>query len=105
MQIRKHDGSARLTLSGEVTIYTVSTLKAELTTAIRGQRELEVDLSAVSEMDSAGLQLLLLIKGLPETVARFVAPSPIVRRFAELANVVETLGLAADDPAAAPAET
>lgn len=50
----------RLALSGELTIYHAATLKAELLTALADLKQpLEMDLSAVTELDTAGVQLLL----------------------------------------------
>lgn len=47
---------------GEMTIYTATETKKGLMAALSGATELEIDLSQVSEMDSAGLQLLILAK-------------------------------------------
>ena len=49
-------------VSGEMTIYTAAELKQALTPLLDRQQALELDLSGVSEMDSAGLQLLLAAK-------------------------------------------
>ncbi|HDN9020760.1 MULTISPECIES: STAS domain-containing protein [Aeromonas] len=49
-------------VSGEMTIYTAAELKQALTPLLYRQQTLELDLSGVSEMDSAGLQLLLAAK-------------------------------------------
>ncbi|BDC83624.1 STAS domain-containing protein [Aeromonas hydrophila] len=49
-------------IAGEMTIYTAAELKQALTPLLYRQQELELDLSQVSEMDSAGLQLLLAAK-------------------------------------------
>ncbi len=54
-------GIAHLSVSGEMTIYTAAELKAELLPWL-DKPQLEMDLSEVSEMDSAGLQLLILAK-------------------------------------------
>ena len=52
----------RLTLSGEMTIYAAALLKESLLTTIEDCPELEIDLAKVSEIDTAGLQLLILAK-------------------------------------------
>ncbi|MBR7629817.1 MAG: STAS domain-containing protein [Aeromonas popoffii] len=49
-------------VSGDMTIYTAADLKLALTPLLYRQQALELDLSQVSEMDSAGLQLLLAAK-------------------------------------------
>lgn len=62
IKARKKKGLSLLTISGDMTIYTAAALKAELMTHIAQPGEREIDLSEVSEMDSAGLQLLILAK-------------------------------------------
>ena len=47
---------------GELTIYTAAEQKRQLMKAIDGQKNIEVDLSKITEMDTAGLQLLILAK-------------------------------------------
>ncbi len=52
----------RLTLAGEMGIYAAAELKSRLLSAVDACAELEIDLSQVEEIDSAGLQLLILAK-------------------------------------------
>ena len=52
----------RLALAGEMGIYAAAELKARLLSAVEDCAELEIDLSRVEEIDSAGLQLLILAK-------------------------------------------
>jgi anti-anti-sigma factor len=47
---------------GEMTIYHAADLKAQMLPAIRSAAEVEIDLSGVSEMDTAGFQLLVMVK-------------------------------------------
>jgi anti-anti-sigma factor len=49
-----------LAVEGELSIYRASELKAALLDAVASGDALELDLSKVTEMDSAGLQLVLL---------------------------------------------
>ena len=56
------DGSCLFRPDGEMTIYTAADLKTQLVAALETCRSLEVDLSGVAEMDTAGLQLLILAK-------------------------------------------
>jgi anti-sigma B factor antagonist len=58
----KRDDIAKLTIEGEMTIYTAAKFKDLLVEALRSSNEMEIDLSEVSEMDTAGLQLLLLLR-------------------------------------------
>lgn len=50
------------TIAGELTIYTAANEKQALQEALESTEELEVNLSQVSEMDSAGLQVLIVLK-------------------------------------------
>ncbi len=52
----------RLHVAGEMTIYSALEFKARLLGALARCAELDVDSSNVTEVDSAGLQLLLLAK-------------------------------------------
>ena len=57
-----HGGCLRLTLDGPLTIYQAGELKAQLQSLLGAAQEAELDLAAVDEIDSAGLQLLWLFK-------------------------------------------
>lgn len=63
MPIREEtkNGVCHLAVEGEMTIYTAAELKSELAPHL-SKGQIEIDLSQVSEMDSAGLQLLILAK-------------------------------------------
>lgn len=50
------------TIAGELTIYTAATEKHSLQEALDAADELEINLSQVNEMDSAGLQVLIVLK-------------------------------------------
>ncbi len=61
--IKKNDGIHHLSIKEDMTIYNAQTLKDTLLGQCHaGTRELHLDLSGVTELDSAGLQLLLLLK-------------------------------------------
>ena len=64
MSIRteSHDGRTLLHIEGEMTIYTAADLKAQLMPHLGQDGELEIVLADVCEIDSAGLQLLILAK-------------------------------------------
>jgi len=55
-------GTCRLAITRDMTIYHAIEQKAELLEALAGGQTLELDLAQVPEMDTAGLQLLLLAK-------------------------------------------
>ena len=52
----------KIAIEGTMTIYDAATQKKDLLNAFNTTNELEIDLSGVTEMDSAGLQLLVLLK-------------------------------------------
>ncbi|MFZ1767405.1 MAG: STAS domain-containing protein, partial [Candidatus Nitrotoga sp.] len=56
------DGQSLLHIDGDMTIYTAAEIKDELMAHMAQPCEREIDLSEVSEMDSAGLQILILAK-------------------------------------------
>jgi len=84
--------SGRATLSGELTIYSVGEIKTALAEAMAPCEELEIDLSGVTEIDTAGLQLMLIVKRHPGTGVRFVGHPPAVVRLVDLANLGGALG-------------
>ncbi len=55
-------GAFPLAIEGELTIYRAAELKAVLLSVINTHPAVEVNLSAVSETDTAGVQLLMLAK-------------------------------------------
>lgn len=56
------DGTSRLVVDGPLTIYNAVELKEQLISSVRGHSKLEMDLSCVAEVDTAGFQLLVLAK-------------------------------------------
>jgi len=87
---------AGLSLDGELTIYRAAELKELLLNALAaGSGDLEVDLSGVSEFDSAGLQLLMLAKKTAQQRGRelrLAGHSPAVLEVFELLNVAAHFG-------------
>ncbi|MGE3771309.1 MAG: lipid asymmetry maintenance protein MlaB [Gammaproteobacteria bacterium] len=58
----KADAVTRMSISGEMTIYSAGELKEALLAAVLGSDAVEVDLAQVNEFDTAGLQQLLLAR-------------------------------------------
>lgn len=84
-----------LVLEDELTIFTASEQKNRLLTFLESDHELEIDLSKVDEIDTAGLQLLILIKreaALHGTTLRFILHSKAVLEILELANLTTAFG-------------
>ncbi len=84
-----------LGIEGEMTIYTAAQLYAELVPFLALASPLDIDLSQVTEIDGAGLQLLMLAKR--ETLRTGVAlqlsgHSQVVLEVFELCDLAGTLG-------------
>jgi anti-sigma B factor antagonist len=87
--------TGRIALDGEMTIYTAADLKARLLNALAEGEELEVDLSGVSELDSAGLQIMVLLKreaGDQSKRVRFVDHSQAVLDVLDLTDLGSVFG-------------
>ncbi|MEF8770111.1 STAS domain-containing protein [Candidatus Accumulibacter contiguus] len=87
--------AARLAILEDMTIYQAQSQKKQLLAALAATRQLDLDLSAVPEMDTAGLQLLLLLKrealqqGKQLTI---VGHSPMVQRVLDFCNLAGVFG-------------
>lgn len=84
------DGSISWVFDGELTIYTVAELKTELMPWLELNRDIELDLAQVSEVDGAGIQFLLLMRRevmASARVLRLSAISPAVRDALALCNL------------------
>lgn len=62
MTLETHDAPHRLALEGELTIFTAEATRQRLLDAVAAGEALEIDLAHVTEMDSAGLQLMIAVK-------------------------------------------
>ncbi|MBS1160159.1 MAG: hypothetical protein H6R15_2578 [Proteobacteria bacterium] len=85
----------RLEIKGELNIFTAAELRLQLLEALATSTELEVDLAQISEIDSAGLQLMVAAKR--EAAARqltlhFTGHSPAVFEALELCKLSSLLG-------------
>jgi ABC-type transporter Mla MlaB component len=75
------DGKGKLSIEPSLTIYSASDDKAPLIAHLFQCNELEVDLSRISEIDTAGCQLLMLLKRVADAAGkglRFTGHSPAV---------------------------
>ncbi len=57
-------GMVRLKFEGEITIYTVSSLKKLLLSEMKKMKGLELDLARVEKFDTSGFQLFLHVKNM-----------------------------------------
>lgn len=89
------NGHCRYAIEGEMTIYRANELKQELLDRIAGNQEIDVDLSRVTEIDSSGLQLMVLAKleaAIRSKVLRFDGHSPAVMDILDLSDLAGFFG-------------
>lgn len=89
------DDVLRISLDGEMTIYRAADLKVVLLEALRKTPVLEVDLSGVTELDTAGLQVLMLAKqtaAAEQRELRLLQHSPAVVEIFEMLDLVAFFG-------------
>ena len=94
--------SRRLSLADDLTIYHALDQKKILLDALAAADELELDLPPVSDIDTAGLQLLILLKKEAQRAGKqvtVVAHSQAVRSVIDFCNLAAELG----DPLVIPA--
>lgn len=94
MHIEPTPAGCRLRIEGEMTVSSAAGLRDELLAAQprAGDAEIEVDLSGVSEIDTAGLQLMLQFKRSCGDRLRYVQHSPAVLQILDLSNAGSHLG-------------
>lgn len=84
-----------LRIEGDMSIYRAAELKDILRAALDGATALEIDLSAVTECDTAGVQLLMLTKKMAQAdrrELRLCAHSPAVLDALERLNLAAYFG-------------
>lgn len=110
IQVKTKDGRRHLQLKGDMNIYSAADLKRQLLDHLGAAAELEINLAQVGEIDSAGLQVLYLVKR--EAVKdgktlRLASHSPAVLEVMDLYNMTAYFGAATpisgQNPARAPA--
>jgi anti-anti-sigma factor len=88
--IENADGHCRVAVDGEMTIFNAQELKAALLAPLVEHDDIEIDLSTVSEIDSAGLQIMVLLKLEALTrskMLRFTGHSLAVREIIDLCDL------------------
>lgn len=103
IESEKKNGTCHLKIADEMTIYTAAQYKDELLSYFPDCQEIEIDLSEVTEMDSAGLQILLLLEAEAGKVKKELH---FTNHSQPVTDVIELLDLAAHfgDPIIIPAE-
>jgi anti-anti-sigma factor len=88
----------RIDIEGELTIFTAAAVQERLLESFTAGTAIEVDLSKTSEIDSAGVQVMLAAKraaAARELPLRFTSHSPAVLDILELCELVSQLDGAA----------
>jgi len=92
---KKKDAVNKLAIEGELTIYTAAELKEKIGALLSGDGAIEIDLAQVGEIDTAGLQLLLLAQrecAKQEKAITFSNPSEAVTTCWRLCNLNGAFG-------------
>lgn len=89
---KKKKGAVALHIEGDMTVRTAAALKKDLIKHIAKPGEREIVLTDVSEMDTAGIQLLLLAK---REAARHNATLRLTGHSPAVLGVIDTYNLAA----------
>ncbi len=94
MHIEKIPAGNRLHIVGEMTVSSAAAIRDEILAALPagGTDDVEVDLSGVSEIDTAGLQIMLQLKRKCGTRLRLVNHSPAVLQILDLSNLGAQFG-------------
>jgi anti-sigma B factor antagonist len=85
----------KMDIQGELTIYTAAVEKQRLQNFLDTDDELELNLSQVSEMDTAGLQILALMKkeaARRGKILHYVMHSKAVLEILEMSNMTASFG-------------
>ncbi|WP_421683098.1 STAS domain-containing protein [Stutzerimonas urumqiensis] len=95
-------GEGRFRLAGELCVFHAAELKPHLLAIVQADADREIDLAQISEVDTAGIQLLLLAK---REAARLGGRLAFVNHSEPLLDAIGLLNLARDfgDPVLMPA--
>jgi anti-sigma B factor antagonist len=95
IHVENGNGTCQLRLEGELTIYHATEAKPKLVEALNNHAEVDLHLADVSEIDTAGLQLLIMAKLEAMTAGktlRLVDHSPAVLEIIELFDLAGYFG-------------
>lgn len=84
-----------LAIEGELTIFTAAEQKPKLLKFLKKGKQFEINLASVTEIDTAGLQLLILLKREAAQTGKtlsFVMHSKAVLEMLELTNLIAAFG-------------
>lgn len=97
VQVETVSGRIRAAIEPEITIYNAVLVKERLMALIDSNSAVDIDLSAVNEIDTAGLQVLLLAKKEGMRRNKDVRLINSSLRATEIVNLLNTLHLLNDD--------
>lgn len=92
LECTQEGAHSKLSLSGEMTIYSAAELKPQLLQALHDSQNLEINLAGVEEVDTAGFQLLLLLKREAKTAGKTLS---LVAHSAATVEVLDLLKMEA----------
>jgi len=95
IQTEQDEACLRLYPVGEMTIYNAAEIKPVLLHALEQSDEIEIDLAGISEMDTSGVQLLMLMKReavIAGKALKLVGHSPAVLEVFELLRLGNWFG-------------
>lgn len=96
MELNATTGTAGVQIDGDLTIYTALDDKTALLGALDDRPAIELDLTQVTECDTAGLQLLILLRQEAQRRAlpfHLTAASPAVRALVGLYRLEDYFGI------------
>lgn len=91
----REESPGKLTLGGELSIYEAAALKDALLAKLWANEALDIDLAEVIELDSAGVQIMLLLHREAKAAGKRLhwhRHSPAASRVLNLLNLSSTLG-------------
>ncbi len=91
-----------LCIEGELTIYRAAELKQALLEALQQCEELDIDLSAVSEIDTAGIQLLIAAKKAAQAAGKALRLNALSDAVIEVFALLDLGGYFGDPQGSAP---
>lgn len=95
-RVDRKTGIRKVALSGELTIYDAAALRDRVMALLEGVKQLQLDAEAISEIDLAGIQVLIALRrkgdveGIPVELTR---SSPALTQALQLLALSSNLGL------------
>jgi anti-sigma B factor antagonist len=95
MKVKKQAGGCKLILEGDLTIYQATEIYEKFKKQLAACKSIDIDLQSVTEIDTAGVQVMLAVKrkatlaGIP--VSMTMHSEPVVEVF-ELMNIAHEFG-------------